>query len=353
MPPTPTRTLGALALAGASALAWAALVEVRWYALREVTVPVLPVGQEPLRILHLSDLHLTPGQRRKIDWVRDLASLDVDLVIDTGDNWAHLDAMPALLEALEPHLAKPGAFVMGSNDYVAPMFKNPARYLRSDARHRPDVQPAKLPWRELAARFRGAGWKDLTNRRDTIEAAGRRVSLVGVDDAHLDLDRFPTSGVPHAAGDRDAVADLHLGVTHAPYRRVLDEMHDDDADLILAGHTHGGQLALPLHGALVTNCDLDPERAKGLHGWPGPRPDAPGGAGSTWLHVSAGLGTSPYAPVRFACRPEATLITLTPAAATRSRRPPEGIRSGVGTGFVAGPDLRYPGQAQPGCSAAW
>ena len=87
-------------------------------------------------------------------------------------------------------------------------------------------------------------------------------------------------------------------------------MHDDDVDLAIAGHTHGGQLALPFWGALVTNCDLDTRRAKGLHGWPGPRPDQPGGAGSTWMHVSAGLGTSPYAPVRFACRPEATLLTL-------------------------------------------
>jgi predicted MPP superfamily phosphohydrolase len=104
--------------------------------------------------------------------------------------------------------------------------------------------------------------------------------------------------------------DLRLGVTHAPYRRILDEMQADGADLILAGHTHGGQLALPFYGALVTNCDLDTRRAKGLHGWPGARPDEPDGAGSTWMHVSAGLGTSPYAPVRFACRPEATLLTL-------------------------------------------
>lgn len=309
-PATPARTLGALALAGASALAWATLVEVRWYALREVTVPVLPVGQEPLRILHLADLHLTPGQRRKIDWVRDLASLDADLVVDTGDNWAHLDAMPALLEALEPHLAKPGAFVMGSNDYVAPTAKNPARYLLPDARHRRPVESTHMPWRELAARFTGAGWTDLTNRRDAIAVAGRRISLVGVDDAHLDLDRFPAAGGPDDARTDDTTVDLHVGVTHAPYRRILAAMHDDGTDLILAGHTHGGQLALPFYGALVTNCDLDTQRAKGLHGWPGPRPDAPGGADSTWLNVSAGLGTSPYAPVRFACRPEATLLTL-------------------------------------------
>jgi predicted MPP superfamily phosphohydrolase len=317
-----TRALGAAAVAGAGALAWGALVEVRWYALREVTVPVLPHGQDPLRVLHLSDLHLTPGQRRKVDWVRDLASLRPDLVVDTGDNWAHADAMPALLRALEPHLSTPGAFVWGSNDFVAPTPKNPARYLLPDARVTRDEPPTPLPWRELGRRFSEAGWVDLTNRRGVVETAGRRISLVGTDDAHLDLDRFPAAGGPddvRPAAVRDEAGllradrgdvDLHLGVTHAPYRRVLDAMHADHADLVLAGHTHGGQLAVPGYGALVTNCDLDRGRAKGLHGWPGPRPDARGGAGSTWLHVCGGLGTSPYAPVRFACRPEATLLTL-------------------------------------------
>ncbi|MBB2922253.1 metallophosphoesterase [Cellulomonas cellasea] len=315
MPAGTARALGGLALGGVGALAWASLVEVRWYALREVTVPVLPTGEAPLRVLHLADLHLVPGQRRKVDWVRDLASLDADLVIDTGDNWAHLGAMGPLLYALEPHLAKPGAFVLGSNDYVAPVPKNPGRYLLPDSRGTRRQSPTELPWRELAARFRSAGWKDLTNRRDTIDVAGRRISLVGVDDAHLDQDRFPAAGgADDARTDASRAGgtgvDLHVGVTHAPYRRVLDAMHADDADLVIAGHTHGGQLALPLYGALVTNCDLDRGRAKGLHGWPGQRPDRPGGDGSTWLHVSAGLGTSPYAPVRFACRPEATLLTL-------------------------------------------
>lgn len=306
------RAVGGLALAGAAGLAWS-LVEAQWYALREVTVPVLPAGQDPLRILHLSDLHLVPTQRRKVDWVRDLATLDPHLVVDTGDNWAHLDAMPALLEALEPHLGVPGAFAMGSNDYIAPVAKNPARYLVPRARPRRSDRQVELPWRELARRMRDAGWVDLDNHRGVLDVDGRRISLVGTDDAHLDLDRFPAAGGADDARTGDRPVDLHLGVTHAPYRRVLDAMLADDADLVLAGHTHGGQLALPVYGALVTNCDLDTGRAKGLTGWPGPRPDRPGGAGSTWLHVSAGLGTSPYTPVRFACRPEATLLTLVAA----------------------------------------
>jgi uncharacterized protein len=86
---------------------------------------------------------------------------------------------------------------------------------------------------------------------------------------------------------------------------VLDAIASDGHDLIMAGHTHGGQVCVPYYGALVTNCDLDRARAKGLS-----RYEAAGH--ESWLHVSAGLGTSPYAPIRFACPPEATLLTLIP-----------------------------------------
>jgi predicted MPP superfamily phosphohydrolase len=307
--------LGGTLLAGAAALAYAAAYEVHAYTLRRFTVPVLPAGTPEVRLLHLSDLHLLPTQDRKIDWVRGLADLDPHLVVTTGDNLGHLDALPALLHAYEPLLDRPGAFVLGSNDYFAPRPKNPARYLLPDARQAVP-NPTLLPFPEMTAAFRAAGWKDLTNRRDAVvlgdDPDALTVALVGVDDPHLDRDSFPWStrghGQPPAPGAGHAT--LRLGVAHAPYRRVLDAMHDDGADLILAGHTHGGQLCVPGWGALVTNCDLDTRRAKGLHGWPGPRPDELGGEASSWLHVSAGLGTSPYAPVRFACRPEASLLTL-------------------------------------------
>lgn len=310
--------VGGAALAGAAALAYAT-VEARWYTLRRFVVPVLPDGAPEVRVLHLSDLHLVPTQDRKVEWVRSLAALDPHLVVTTGDNIAHLDALPALLHAYEPLLERPGAFVLGSNDYFAPRPKNPARYLLADARVS-DPAPRLLPFPEMTAAFRAAGWKDLTNRRDAVVLGegddALNVALVGVDDPHLDRDRFPAStrghAQPTAVGGTVGRGTLRLGVAHAPYRRVLDAMHDDGADLILAGHTHGGQLCVPGWGALVTNCDLDTRRAKGLHGWPGARPDSPGGSGSSWLHVSAGLGTSPYAPVRFACRPEATLLTLVP-----------------------------------------
>jgi predicted MPP superfamily phosphohydrolase len=282
-------------------------VETKHFTGRHVTVPVLPPGQDPVRVLHMSDLHLVPRPRRKLDWIRSLADLRPDLVVNTGDNLADVGAVEPLLDALRPLFdTTPGVFVLGSNDYWAPRPKNPARYLLPDARQH-QHEPVPLPWDRLVAGFIAAGWKDLDNHRADITLPdGRRWSFVGTDDAHLDLDDLTLSGTA-APG-----ADLHVGVTHAPYLRVLEALHADAVDLILAGHTHGGQLRVPGFGALVTNCDLDRRRASGLHGWPGARPDSFRGAESTWLHVSAGAGTSPYAPVRFACRPEATLLTLTP-----------------------------------------
>jgi predicted MPP superfamily phosphohydrolase len=305
-------------VAGAATVAYS-LWEARQYTLRERVVPVLAPGEPELTILHFSDLHLVPSQRDKIAWVRDLASLAPDLVVDTGDNMGHRDALGPLLHALEPLMAFPGAFVMGSNDYYAPVRKSPLRYFMPDSRLPQAPNARNLPFDELAKALVEAGWKDLDNRRNVVELGGRRVELVGVDDPHLDLDRFPSSDLSERGAGMDGSGSdnslqggstLRLGVVHAPYVRVLDAMYGDGADLILAGHTHGGQLCIPGFGALVTNCDLDRGRASGLHGWPGARPDAPAGAGSVWLNVCAGLGTSPYTPVRFACRPEAVLLRL-------------------------------------------
>lgn len=293
---TVLRTSGAVA-AGSSALVigYASVIERNAFVVREVTMPVLSPGSTPLRVLHLSDIHMRPGQRRKQDWLRGLADWEPDLVVNTGDNLSHPKAVPAVVQSLGNLLAVPGLFVFGSNDYFAPTLKNPAKYL-TDRNHRAHGRP--LPWQDLRAAFTERGWLDLTHTRREVEVAGLRVAAAGVDDAHLDRDRYDT-----IAGRPDPTANLRLGVTHAPYTRVLDRFAADGYQLVLAGHTHGGQLCLPFYGAVVTNCDLDRTRAKGASSW---------GAG-TALHVSAGIGTSPYAPLRFCCRPEATLLTLVAA----------------------------------------
>jgi len=303
------------AVAGAACFAYAATYEVNAFRLRRLEVPVLPVGSRPLRLLHVSDLHLTPDQRPLVEWTRSLADLAPDLVVNTGDNLGG-DAVDTALEALQPLLALPGVFVFGSNDYYAPTRKNPLRYLYR--RGGPsELTAPKLPYGELRHVFADAGWLELTNARAVLEVDGRRLAFTGVDDPHIRQDAYPA---PSSAESGDIVAGrgdladgdsgdlpngteplLRIGVTHAPYRRVLDAMSADGHRLLLAGHTHGGQVCLPGWGALVSNCDLDVGRASGLSRYAG-----------SWLHVSAGLGTSPTSRYRFACPPEASLLTLVP-----------------------------------------
>ncbi len=279
---------------GAATFAYAAGIERRRWTLRQSALPVLAAGARPLRVLHISDLHLTPNQRSKQRWVARLAELEPDLIVNTGDNLAHPRAVPAVIAALGPLLALPGLFVFGSNDYFGPTPKNPARYLVKSSR-RSHGEP--LPWRDLRAAFLERGWHDATHARVGLTVAGVDVAAAGVDDPHLGLDRYD-----RVAGRHDGTPALRLGLTHSPEPRVLDRFAADGYDLVLAGHTHGGQLRVPGVGALVTNCGLDRSRARGASRW----------GAHTWLHVSAGLGTSPFAPVRFACPPEATLLTLVP-----------------------------------------
>ena len=278
-----------------AAIGYASLIERNAFVVREVTMPVLAPGSSPLRVLHISDIHMRPRQRRKQAWLRELARWEPDLVVNTGDNLAHPKAVPAVVQTLGDLLSLPGLFVFGSNDYFGPMLKNPANYLTSPG-HRVHGQP--LRWQDLRAAFTERGWLDMTHNRREIEVAGLRIAVAGVDDPHLKRDRYET-----IAGPASPAADLRLGLTHSPEPRVLDRFAADGYQLVMAGHTHGGQLCLPFYGAIVTNCDLDRSRAKGASRW---------GANMA-LHVSAGIGTSPFAPVRFCCRPEATLLTLVAA----------------------------------------
>ncbi|WP_212825687.1 metallophosphoesterase [Polymorphospora rubra] len=292
---TVMRLAAATAAVGAGTLAYASLVERNMFTLRRFDVPVLPPDAEPLRILHLSDMHMTPDQRRKQAWVASLAATDPDLVVVTGDNLAHPDAVPGALRALQPLLDFPGAFVFGSNDYRGPVWKNPFSYLLPEREY---VQGVDLPYEDLREVLLGAGWADLNNARTTTKIGGRVVELAGVDDPHIGRDDWD-----QVAGPVPEQAELSVALTHSPEPRILDLMAADGFDLLLAGHTHGGQVCVPFVGALVTNCELPTSMAKGLHRWPG---------SDSWLHVSAGIGTHPTAPVRFACRPEASLLTLIP-----------------------------------------
>lgn len=298
---SPRHVAGSLAAAAVGCFAWG-LVEANLYTVRHVELPLLPPGGESLRILHVSDLHLTSKQHFKLDFIRSLAALKPDVLVTTGDNIADADAIFPLMAAWNSLRFTPGVFVFGSNDYYAPSFRNPLQYVTRGRSSFREKEVVELPWEDMRDRMLAVGWKDLTHQRQVLEVKGHRLAFRGTDDAHLERDDYSLVAGPP---DRDAA--INIGVTHAPYLRLLDGMTADGMDLILAGHTHGGQVCIPGVGALTTNCDLDAPRAKGL--------SSHSHAGNTSaLHVSAGVGTSPFAPYRFACRPEVTMLTLVPRA---------------------------------------
>ncbi|WP_234407230.1 metallophosphoesterase [Microterricola viridarii] len=309
-----------VAAAGLAALAWGTLIERKRYTLREVTVPVLPTGAAPLKVLHLSDLHMAPWQRDKQDWVRSLADLQPDLIVDTGDNLGHPDGVTGIARAFERFRGIPGVHVNGSNDYFGPSPKNPLLYFGGPSRA--PRTAARLDIDALHRVFDELGWIDLNNAAAALDIRGTHFEFFGVDDPHRNFDRLELiAGAIDEMRANDPLFDeqwpdgedaaalrptVTVGVLHAPYQRVLNSFVNHGAQLILAGHTHGGQVCVPGFGALVTNCDIPRDKVKGLSLWQH-------GLRTAFLNVSAGLGTSIYAPVRFACPPEATLITLVAA----------------------------------------
>lgn len=304
--------LGALAVVGLSAFAWGALVERNRFGVRHETLPVLDPGARPLTVLHLSDLHMAPWQGNKQEWVRSLALLEPDLIVNTGDNLGHRDGIHGIREALAPFRGIPGVFVNGSNDYYGPEFKNPARYFRSPTNYT-SKRTTTLDTATLERYFEDdLGWLNLNNTSRAIEIKRSRLEFFGVNDAHKGWDHL--EALPGAIDemrenvgwqdDRTGPEAVTIGLTHAPYQRVLNSFVTHGADVIFAGHTHGGQVRIPGLPALVTNCDIPNDQASGLSLWRHARQ-------ASFLNVSAGLGTSIYAPVRFACPPEAVLVTLT------------------------------------------
>jgi predicted MPP superfamily phosphohydrolase len=295
------RARNSLALLAGAGLAWG-LIERRWFALRHQTIPALaPLPSTGvLRVLHLSDLHLQPGDRRMRQFIRRSLRRGPDLVVVTGDILGHPDAIDDAVDTLADAIAgRQGVAVLGSNDRFAPTIKNPLRYFMGPS-GRPRSQ--RMDTDRLVVGLKEAGWHVLCNERTTLRTAIGDVDVVGLDDPHMGAaspEQVDWSPPPRPVP-------LRLGVVHAPYVDILDHFAGARFDVTLAGHTHGGQVRLPGIGALVDNCDLPLGMARGLSRFDG----------HMWLHVSAGLGTSRYAPVRFACRPEASVLDLVPRHST-------------------------------------
>jgi len=301
--------VAAVGAVGVAAAVWGFGIERHLYAVRRHTLPILAPGSEPLRILHLSDVHMAPWQRRKQRWLAGLVDLKPDLIVNTGDNLGHREGLDGIRAAFEPLRGIPGLFVHGSNDVVAPQPRNPFLYFTGPSNSHRKVE--KLDTDALDVYLTGLGWTSVDNASTVLHVRGHRIDAFGVSDAHRRWDRLDlVPGFVDELREGDAAdptddAPLTIGVTHAPYRRVLDAYTALGADIIFGGHTHGGQVCVPGYGALVANCDIPLRQASGLSTWTHARRTVP-------LNVSAGVGHSIYAPVRFACRPEVSLLTLVP-----------------------------------------
>ena len=283
-------------------MAWGSLVERHLYVLRRVTLEGALTRPGRMTILHVSDVHLAPRQAHRIRFLTSLGALEPDLTVITGDLLGARGGEDAAVAAVAGLTGpgRPGVFVLGSNDMLAPRPVRPLSYLRRD-HERIDagpLDPARLlDTKRLIDGLAAHGYLTLRGSARVLDTPAGRVAVGGFDDPHLTSTVLPD---PTAVAPRGDDVVLRLGVVHAPYLAALDVLVDAGHDVLLSGHTHGGQVRLPGIGALTTNCDLPLSQARGASRHRG-----------RWLHVSAGLGHNPYAPYRFACRPEATLIELT------------------------------------------
>ena len=264
-------------------------IERRAYRLVRRGLAILPAdGPETVTVLHLSDLHFVTDDPRKHAFLATIPRADVTVV--TGDFLAEPEAVETAVAAVRETRGRLASwYVLGSNDYYASRAVNPLRYFIRTSRRKPR-HGRRGPSDELRALLSADGWDDLTNRRDELDLGGLAIELLGLDDAHIRRQ------------------DLRVAPRRSPSRFGIAVMHSPDSapevaacgyPLVVAGHTHGGQVRLPLVGALVTNSHLPRRLVSGLIRM-----------GGSFVHVSPGLGTSRYAPFRFLCPPEATLLEL-------------------------------------------
>ena len=268
------------------------LVEPYLFRLNILDVPLHP-GAPRLDVLHVSDTHMRSNSRRLLAWLRrlpeELARVP-DLVVATGDLIEDDTGIESIVDALGGLQARFGRFyVLGSHDYFQSKFQTYAKYFTG-------LRPVKAPRADTETLENGlaqAGWVSVTNATEQVETPGGRIRVTGVDDPYIHRHR-----TDHIRREPDDA--LAIGLVHAP--DVVSEYALAGFDLVVAGHTHAGQVRPPGIGAVVTNCTLPNALGGGLNE-----------VGETWLHVSPGLGSGRFAPIRFNCRPEATLLRLRPA----------------------------------------
>ncbi|MFH1811256.1 MAG: metallophosphoesterase [Pseudomonadota bacterium] len=265
--PAVRATLLGTLLAFAALLGYGRWVEPGWLAVRHVPLgQVGAPGARPLRIAVLSDLHVDGWRAPFIDVSATVRRLEPDVVIFLGDSLGRRDALPLLHRVLQDIEAPLGCYAVRGN-WEAWYYND-------------------LPL------LQGTHFRWLDDELVTLERAGTRVHLAGL--AYTDDEDGARAQRRLAAVSID---DWRVLLFHTP--DLVDAV--PSADLVLSGHTHGGQVAIPGFGALVTLAKTGKRFERGLVR-----------AGHTWVYTTPGIGVEPAIPLRLGVRPEVTLIELWP-----------------------------------------
>lgn len=262
---------------------------------RVVHIPGLPPQLQGLRIAHLSDLHVKSSHRpfpqdmarRAVQMVQEM---NPDLICLTGDIGQGSRHLPVALPILKPLTKWPTFVVMGNHDHD--------KMMESEFSGRPDEWIGFDDWRRQMAE---TGLRVLHNEHADVPVSGGRLCVMGVGDPSCGWDDLTRAVSGNPGGD------LRLMLVHSP--DLLDDPRSDWADLMLCGHTHGGQLQLPGLGSPWAPVWRDRRRASGLFR-----------VGDTLCHVTRGVCAGIRA--RFLCWPEVCELTLQPGEDSSVKRLP-------------------------------
>ncbi len=319
-------------LAIAAGLVYAFLYEPFRFSLSTVDINLRQLGKRSnsikgkpyITILHLSDFHLRKNRkgRRLYKFIRGLSRYKPDLIFITGDLVDKDENIPYLVECLKPLKAKYGKFaVLGVHDYYN---KKITEFLKNMFKRKKSYQRENdIP--RLKNELESIGIKVLQNQAEDIESPLgdiEGISVVGIDDPILEKANVSLAfgngsaepkDIEHYRGKYpeyfkfkqkdfhllDEHAKLLLCLVHTPDSHTIIDLAQRGADIIFSGHTHGGQVRLPLMGAVLTGCRLSPRYASGLFYFK-----------KFVLYISRGLGEGRYSQFRFFCPPQASMVKV-------------------------------------------